>query len=282
MHPTTTIASSGVDWLTCSAPTDGNGGHLRELGVELLMESAGKGNRVRPFKRGVYYGGGTNHVGVGEYNGRVLVEVTGALADEWWRELVPLAEKVSRIDVQVSVRQQPYDTMLAMRAWQESVLRAGAEGRPPDYDLYARRTKGTTLYIGEGASRYRARLYERWYKEPIDANKDVWRYEVQARRERAVQVADVLARSDDAQTDARALVYSHFERRGVPPIFDPGATVDIPPVPEAPTDKAKSLAWLTRSVRPVIERLAAWGAGEEALRALAVGTIDAQDVGQPS
>lgn len=275
---TTAITSSGVDWLTLSAPVDGNGNHLRELGVELLMDSAKKGNRVRPFKRGTYYGGATNHVGVGEYQNRVLVELSGAVADEWWRELVPLAEKVSRIDLQVSVRQEPYDKMLAMRSWAKSLVRARAEGRPPDYDLFARRTQGSTLYIGQGASRFRARLYERWYKDPIDENVDTWRYEVQARRERALQVAGLLSQQHAPETWTQAFVHQHFDARGVPPIFAAEATAPLPPLPEPSPDRDRSLAWLARTVQPVMKRLDSWGATREALRALGVESNDVEDL----
>lgn len=269
---TTTITSAGIDWLTISAPNDERGLTLRELGVQALIDQAAKGNRVHPFHRGIYYGGTCGGVGVGEHKDRTLLEITGGLADLWAPALLPLAEKISRIDVQVSVRQEPYDHMLALRAWAKSILRARQEGRQPDYDLYARRTKGSTLYIGEGASRFRARLYERWYKEQVPENENVWRYEVQARRERARQVGSLLPKGASALPWAKGYVHSHFARRGVEPIFDGGTAVSLPPLVEGVSDREKTLEWLAQSVRPALSRLEGWGALDQALRVLGVQT----------
>lgn len=277
LQSTTTVLSAGVDWITCSAPEGRQGNLLREYGIELLMRDAQQGNRVGPFHRGVYYGGSTKHIGVGEHGGRTLVEISGALANDEYPELLQLADRVSRIDIQVSVRQEPYDKMLALRAWSKSAVRASQEGRPPDYDLYARRSKGSTLYIGEGASRFRARLYERWFKEPCDENRDVWRYEVQARRERALQVAGLIPPGDEATAWSEAFVHQHFASRGVPPIFDAGATVSLSPLPAPVTDRDKAIKWLAHSVRPVMNRLDGWGALDQALRVLGVETSAADE-----
>lgn len=274
---TSTVQHVGIDWITCSAEEGRRADLLREYGIELMMRHASEGNKVGPWKRGVYVGGGTKHVGVGEWRGRALVEVTGRLADDEWPELVALADKVSRIDVQVSVRQQPYDKMLAIRQWAKSLSRATAEGKRPDYDLYARRGQGSTLYIGEGASRYRARLYERWYKEQIDENKDVWRYEVQARRERAVQTASLAAASGEPTRWMAGFVHQHFARRGVAPIYDAGDVSRPESLPQPQTDDDRSVKWLARSVAPVIRRLSAHGDMSRWQVALGIADTDAQE-----
>ena len=274
---TTELTSAGVDWLTVSADGDGQGDELRRYGIELMMADAAKHNTVRHFKRGPYAGGGTRHVGVGEWHGKTLVEVTGRAADVVWPDLLPLADRVSRIDLQVTVRQDPYDKNLALRQWSQSLVRTRAEGKPPQYRLIAGRGEGSTLYIGRGASRYEARLYERWWKEKIDENVDSWRYEVQARRERAQQTADLLSASAVPRAWARDFTWQHFVKRGVAPIYRPEGACEVAPLPEPETDEQKQLRWLSRGVRPVIDRMNARGSTDKWRTALGLPPIGEPD-----
>lgn len=270
-HSTASVQSVGVDTLTCSAGEDGNLDHLRELGVDLLMRSAERKNRVGYFKRGPYVGGQTRQIGYGEHNGRGLVELRGELAREWWPEVLPLAGKVSRIDVQVTVRQEPYDSDLAWRAWEAARTLAKMEGRPPRYTLWADASRGSTLYVGRLGSRFLGRLYEKGKEDPKGGWGDSWRYEVQARRERAEQVAAELGGASEREATMAALVHSHFGNRGVAPIFDPGKPFALAPLPPEATDTAKSLTWLAKSVAPVIQRLYSAGEYDAALKVLGIG-----------
>ncbi len=272
MEYTITPVSVGIDWLTVTAKQGEDRDRLLERGVDLLMEDAKNGNRVRPFRMGRFYGGKAKHVGVGQWDNRVLVAVGGALADDVAPELLALSQNCSRLDLQVSVRQEPYDSDLARRTWEESRAERLIEGRPPQYDLYARRGEGTTLYVGSGKSRYLARLYERYAKTHEDQDLHVWRYEVEAKRERAQQAAQLWQESQDPRLFTEGYVYSHFANRGVAPIFQADNPFTPPPLPERGTDAARSLAWLRASVKPALRRLDAWGETEAALRALGLAT----------
>lgn len=275
-HSSASVLSVGVDTLTASAGEDGNLAHLRELGVDLMMRSAEKGNRVGYFKRGPFVGGQTREVGYAEWKGRGLVELRGATAREWWPEVLPLAGKVSRVDVQVTVKQEPYNEDMAILAWFRAARRARREGRPPRYTLWADAAKGSTLYVGRLGSRFLARLYEKGKEDPKGGWGDSWRYEVQARRERAVQVADELGNAADPGTRMASLVASHFESRGVTPIFRSVDGTALPPLPPDETDAAKSLRWLAASVAPVLVRLEAMGSYDAAIKALGIGrTLEA-------
>lgn len=280
MESTTAEVGVGVDWITVTAAHDPQARLLRELGVELLMDHAKGGNKVRPFKMGPYYGGCTARVGVGDHEGRALVALNGQLSNEWWRELLVLSTGCTRLDLQVSVRQVPYDPWMAVATWTASTQARAQEGRPPQYDLYARRGQGSTLYIGDGSSRYLARMYERFPKTKEPADFEVWRYEVEAKRERAEQAAALLACSDDADGFTRRYVHQHFDRRGVTPIFSVDTPLEVPPLPPETPDADRSIAWLAASVRPVLRRLGGWDRTKDALAALglAANDLDWQDV----
>ncbi len=279
MEYTITPVSVGIDWLTVTAKEGEQRDRLLERGVDLLMEDAALGNRVRPFRMGRFYGGKARHVGVGQWDNRVLVAVGGAKADAVAGELLALSQNCSRIDLQVSVRQEPYDADLAKRTWEESRAERLIEGRPPQYDLYARRGEGTTLYIGSGHSRYLARLYERYAKTHEEADRDVWRYEVEAKRERAQQAAELWQGASDPRLFTEGYVHAHFANRGVTPIFPADEPFTPPPIPERGTDATRTLAWLRESVKPCLRRLDGWGEGDAALRALGITPSEDDDDG---
>lgn len=269
-HSTTRVRSVGVDTLTCSAPWEGGIFSFIDLAQGLQREEASLGSKVLPFKRGSYRGAQTRHVGIAFKPGRVLAELRGNWAYLYWPHMTERAEKVSRIDVQVSVWQEPYDHDMALRLYLGERKKAEQRGRPSTFRMQGESDGGTTLYIGQGASRYQARLYERWYKEQADENKQVWRYEVQCRRERAQQMADLLVGASEPYILASSIVHQHFCKRGVAPIFTPTGRIDVAPLPKAASDKEQSLRWLGASVAPALDRHKAWGSYDQAVRALGI------------
>jgi hypothetical protein len=280
MQYTTELVGVGCDWITATAKDEPNRSSLLRLGVNLMMEDAAKGNKVGPYKMARFVGGHSKYVGVGEWEGRVLVAVAGRAALDTWPMVAELAQNVSRIDLQVSVRQHPYDRQLAIRTWMESTAARDIEGKPAQFDLYARKGEGSTLYIGDGSSRYLARLYERYPKTREAHDLGVWRYEVEAKRERAAQAAEMLRVAVDPAETCYAYVHQHFAKRGVLPIFPPGISLDIPPLPREQTDDDKSLRWLGKSVRPVLQRLDRHGLRDRMWLAIAPTSNDDSESGQ--
>lgn len=267
---TTQIKSAGVDTLTCSAPVVEDRSDLYAVGRILVEQEAKSGSKIAPFKRGPYRGFQSQHAAWGLARGRALVELRGKMAHEWWLAAASLADKVSRLDVEVSVWQQPYDHDMALKLYLGDREKATQRGRPSKFRMQGESDGGTTLYIGTGGSRYQARLYERFYKTHLDDERDVWRYEVQTRRERAMQVANLARGARELQPFVQGLVHQHFARRGVDPIFTPQDAVSVAPLPEPETDRAKSLDWLAHSAAPALARHRAWGSYPDALAALGV------------
>lgn len=264
------VLSVGIDTLTCSVPWEGGANSFIDLALYLQRDEATHGSKVTPFKRGAYRGENSKHVGLAFKPGRVLAELRGPLAHEFWPHFLDRAEKVSRIDLEVSVRQEPYDHQMAVRIWQAERDKSRPVGKPAKARLQAEDTGGSTLYLGTGASRYQARLYERFYKTHLEDDRDVWRYEVQARRERAQQAADLLRTAGDPLPLVQAAVHRHFLIRGVPPIFGSGADLELRPLPRPTTDEARSLNWLGTSVAPALRRHRAWGSYDRAKHALGI------------
>lgn len=268
MEPSAVVRSAGVDWLTVSAHDSPKREQLREWGIEAMMADAAPGNTVGPFALRGWKGGGTRHIQVGEKRDAVIVRLMGGIALDTWKAAYGLSDHCSRIDIQTTVEQQPFDKDLAVECWANASETRTRTGRRPQLDLYARAGRGATLYVGDRASRLFARLYDRYAKTGLEADRNQWRYEVEAKRERAEQVAALLAARDDPGALSAALVFDHFDSRGVLPIFDPGDCFHLPGLPPEETDDDRSLRWLKSSCRPVLTRLHAHGRGEDLRRSL--------------
>lgn len=269
-HLSTTIRSAGVDTLTCSAALREDGNPLLDMAYQLMLDEVAHKSKLSRFQRAVFRGYQSTHVGWGVSRGRLLVELRGNAAYQHALTAISMAEKVSRLDVQVSVFQHPYDHDMALNIYLGAREKAAQRGRPSTFRMQGESDGGTTLYVGSGASRYQARLYERFYKSHDKAEKDVWRYEVQTRRERAMQMAGILQQSPDAIPTIQGAVHGHFARRGVVPIFDPQAEVRVEALPESETDRERSLRWLGSSVAPALDRHRKWGSYQEAMQALGI------------
>lgn len=262
----------GVDTLTCTAPWNADGDQLVDLAKALMEDERAHGSKVMKFSRAVFRGQQTRHVGWGQHDERVLLELRGSYAHDWYDVALQLAHRVSRLDLEVSVCQEPYDRELAYRLYFTKDDEARERGRPASWRLEGTAGGGTTLYIGKGASRFQARLYEAEYKHRGEGLENCWRYEVQARRERAVQMASLIRVSDDPGAWAAACVHQHFAKRGVTPIFSSGDLAQVAALPKAETDRERSLRWLATSAAPALRRHRAWGSYEAAKAALGIHT----------
>jgi Replication initiation factor len=265
---TTEVVQVGVDWITVSAERGPKAELLNEYGARLIGLEQGRAQRVYEASSHGLAGLRTRHAGWLWNLDRVVVELHEHLAHDQWADAAELSDNCSRLDVEVTVRQEPFDRQLAIREWDDSLHRRTEVGKEPYYDLYARRRGGNTLYIGTGASRYKARLYDKGRESRSPVYKDCWRYEVQARRERAVQMAERLRESADVDADVVGLVHQHFASRGVVPIFDPRAVATLRPLPRPASDAERSLAWLESAWKPTIERLSQWNVAKEAWKRL--------------
>lgn len=274
MHHTTSVLSAGVDWLTVTATEGKQRDLLREYGIELMIADARSGNRVYPFRLRGYEGGGTKRIQVAERGPSVLVRLMGNIADDEWPEALALAQSCSRIDLEVSVRQEPFDRDMAINTWMAAKHLADAEGKPPRLDLYARKNEGSTLYIGDRSSRFFARMYDRWAKTKDDDDKGVWRYEVEAKAERAVQMAWLLQQATSPQRLTAGFVYDHFARRGVRPIYECDDPFTPPALHRQETDAEGALRYLRRVANPMLARLQGWGRLDDGREALGLPRAD--------
>lgn len=94
-----------------------------------------------------------------------------------------------------------------------------------------------------------------------------WRYEAELKGSRATQAAALLRSADVVDLAIRGLVYSLYTDRRIPVEWSPEApAIKLPP--STRSTRMKRLAWLSKLVRPSVQRLVADGQLVAVIKAL--------------
>ena len=113
---------------------------------------------------------------------------------------------------------------------------------------------GLTCYGGSASSEIRMRIYDKGAESGDAPPGELWRWELQLRRKKAVGYAKALDSAPSRQSAVASLVHGHTSRLGLrTPDIPLGAAV-IPAV-DTSTDSSNTMRWLAEGVRPSIERL---------------------------
>ena len=258
------VIGVGVDWITATAPPDWPDARLLEEGDRLLalMECQGIEPKERLAHGYAIRQAGPVSCGIGDQG--ALVTVSGGAAAGAWHRLVPVARRVTRLDVQVTCRPAPPDPYLMhdhLRECQEWRKRRRAK---PNLKWWGEGDQYRTLYIGAQTSESMARIYDKGAESGEEEYADAWRYEVQTRTPLAGRLASVLWALPEREAAVGMYVSEYFRRRGMYPRFD--ATGTLPRVASGKPrgDNERRLKYLYDVIRPMILGLVDEGRGAEA------------------
>ncbi len=209
-------------------------------------------------------------------DGRFIVILAGATAGDFWREIVPVACKVTRLDLAVDLyAEKPIDAVknaarLVMSKAYETNRKYTVFGSMAGGSK--RRSSGDTLYIGSRQSAAYGRLYDKGLQTKMSKPGKWFRYEIEYKDYAASQAAKA---AWDVGTEGlskwiRKAVYDWFEKRDVVPVFLPDRDVPSFHVRSfvRATTLEKKLLWLSCQVRPTVKYLIENGLRDEAIEAL--------------
>lgn len=268
MDSSTHIIEAQPDWLTVTSGAPDNQSTLHLWGILLLEWERSRAQKVVPWRAHRFQGLQAGSVRWGWSDTRFLLETSGKLAAAAFDSIMPLAGKVTRLDVQVTAQAGEDSAGLAEAAWQGACDAPPRRGKPGYVSRFLDNKTGDTVYLGSPTSLTRARLYNKHAESPTEYPSGAWRYEVQCRGEAGMALAHSLATATDWQLDTRRYVHTYFQRRGVSPAFA-AAELRLPPVSGHQRGEVKRiLDWYSTQVRPTLGRLIECGYGEQALSAL--------------
>ena len=244
----------GIDWITCRA--DGNPGaqDAYALARQLQEVATLSGDRLRDWGTHGYTGKSTKHCRWGVKGEAVLVELSGHLAEDHWRQLYPHADAVNRLDTKVDLRFPTPVPGLAQAAYAAPPIPLGRNLPAIAKSLYTGSAGGETCYVGSMGGRRLGRLYDKSAESPRDTPPGVWRYELQERRPYSDVASSTLYGSGDVRSAIAAYVHGFFARHGVYPRFT-AVSLDLPGVPRrSASDLSAWKHWAIEQVLPGVRR----------------------------
>lgn len=266
--PALVSTHAGVDFLTCTIRGHSVQGRVSEAAYAMMQGEIDEGARPRLWSNYGYEGWYIKGLRWGRRQQDDLLSLSGEWARDNWEFFVPLANNVSRMDLQVSCRLRDPDAELAARIYGDILKRARAKPLPRTYTLVTSVDGGDTLYVGRRSSVQMGRMYDKGLQSQEKQFENSWRYEVEYKGQLAGRVANLLKISEGASKDVCALVHTWFEERLVAPIFEahsPHLEVDIS---KRRTSDEALLAWLSQQVGPSVRRLLERNKRAEVLAAL--------------
>lgn len=268
MDYTSAPLESRIDWVTFTASKPPARQHFWNLGLELVKLAAAPDLPIRRWKWKGYDGQHAQGVTLGRRDDSDILQLSGPFADEHFDLVYSHADNVTRIDLAVTVKVEG-DVSGIIDAHQREVLKWKQEKpRTLTVGCIYDEGKPATLYLGQRVSDLFCRIYDKHLESGRPDYEGCVRYEVEIKGAPAERTSAWLYSAGNRASCIRDGVYKHCVQRGLTPRFgglDGAVRINtIRPV----SDADSRLAWLSASVRPVVERLLAADRADAVIAAL--------------
>ena len=273
---TGTVIEAQPDWLTISVHNPAGVERMGALATVLQDAEKAAGNRERKYRMMGYEGTlvgrvafGTRDIGAGE------LRLSGDMAALAFDEAIPLADRITRMDIAVTWRgdapfpQLGMRDLVAAKRFHATHTRSGQPNYRGDAD------GGFTLYIGDRGSEYFYREYNKEAEERHSAGKDYdgrydrcWRFEVEMKASIPWLVMKRMLAAPDRDAFCQGYVHQYMTKHGLVPPFDAAGGQQLVPGFRRKSDAESKLNHLTKNVRPTVEWLRKNGRHSDTLKAL--------------
>jgi hypothetical protein len=282
---TSRVISSACDYLTATVRPGSNAVTLRSRAAAWLQSRVSDGYTDKPWVWQGYVGRVVDGLTYGDRDTDTIIRLSGPLAAKHANTCQTWADNVSRIDVQVTIQ----DSDLT-RDWARSCFHLAQKDKRIQSgmtrsSLTVNTPSGATCYLGSRSSDRMLRCYDKSAESEGVYPPGTWRFEVEYKRGRALNVARQLGCSMFKPWLVAEVVQKAFA--------DYGIAIPVPPIqsgwrdtsPREPTNDERRLEWLRTSIRPLITSLAerydwltlidAIGLGDAAANAPFLAELDA-------
>jgi len=271
-----TVIEAQPDWLTLSIHNPTGVERMGALATILQDAELAAGNRKRKFQMMGYVGTivgrvayGTRDVGAGE------LRLSGDMAALAFDEAVPLADRISRMDIAVTWRSDTPMPKLGMRDLVAAKKYHAAHPTSAKPGYRGDSEGGFTLYLGDRGSEYFFREYNKEAEERSTAGKDYdgrydncWRFEVEMKSSIPWLVMKRMLAAPDRDAFCQGYVHQYMTRHGLVPPFDAAGGQALVPGFRRKSDAESKLNHLTKNVRPTVAWLTKNGRLDDVRKAL--------------
>jgi DNA relaxase NicK len=276
-----TIIEAQVDWLSCSFASEEKSQRAHAWAYSRARREHREGYRELPFRLMGYEGWAVGRIRFGTREDMAFLQLSGLLAEEYIAEMVAAADRVSRIDIAVTVRLPEPDQFLGESTYAQACNWRAANPTSAMPWLMQDDDGGCTAYVGHRTSDRFLRVYnkEAEAQKSEDAKgkrhyKACWRYELECKGTVALAMAREVVASSFRPQFITQQVWRFCTRHGIEPVFRSDQDAELVPGFRRRSDYQSRLSWLKRSVNPAILSMLEVGDRADIIEALGLGGPD--------
>jgi hypothetical protein len=249
------VISSGIDWITATAPKGTKGTLLALSAHRWRDEHEQEGHHVKTWEWNGYQGSTMDSISVGERHDGTIVRLAGELAKTRGARVIDLASHVSRLDVQVTTMEREPWRNHALTARHVASLDRRVSSGMCALTYVDSGPRGVTVYIGSRSHTRFYRIYDKSAESHGLHPVGTWRFEVEYKGDRAGRVGEELRRCNATAEACRSIVDGAFRDYGIGLPCGPLPRNWRDTSPREETNDEKRLKWLETTIAPAIERL---------------------------
>jgi len=269
------VQDIGVDWITATSKQRDCDSGLHGFGRFLVQESADAGNKLTSWRMSGYRGLAAGGAAVGMRGDGCVVRLSSAFAAVYWNQVVDLASKVTRIDLQVTTKMEYPGTKAVARAYRQMKRAPKAKGKPPKFKLWVGPSGPEALMLGVRQSNRFGRCYDKGLESGLPEFENCLRAEVEYKGSQATSNAGALSVNENPNCYIADQVSLFLKNRGIRiPWHQYGVrgaavnTIDNPRAHYFTDNPLRSLWWFDKCVRSSVERLCKAGMRDEVINSL--------------
>lgn len=272
------VIESQLDWLTAGWNEGPAADRAEAWALAQQAAEARAGGRPIPFALMGYQGTTVGRVRFGRRSDAALLQLSGDLAERHADDVLGSAERISRVDLAVTVRLAHPDGFLGEETYAQACNWRDLHPTSAIPSLVQDDDGGSTAYVGRRSSDRYLRVYNKEAEcRARDDKKEAahylrcWRYELEVKGSPAFGSVRLACAAADRSTFLQSQLYAYCVEHGITPAFIP--THDAPLVPgfRRRSDAETRMAWLRRAVNPAILNLLEVKDRADILEALGLG-----------
>jgi len=268
-----TLISAGVDWITAVALEEVSSLKLSLLASTLMRHQVEIGNLKRAWGMAGFTGFAAGQVQFGMRGDETILRLSSGTAEMHWKQLYRESDRVTRIDVQATLRTKLEPRDVIQTHWDEARIDSGKHKRGPSVSLVTSNDGSDTCYLGKRSSCIFGRIYNKGIESKLAEYKRCVRYEVEYKGKASILLARRLAQASSSRSLAVEYIHSFLLTRGVVSPFSSSALHQLI-VSRTRTDTLRRLEWLRKQARGSANVIVTQGMGAELLKALGLEIDD--------
>lgn len=275
------VMEAQLDWLTAGFDVGAKADRAEAWAFARAQAEKRSGEREKPFALLGFSGWTVGRVRWGRRADAALLQLSGQLAEDYATTILAKADRVSRVDLAVTVRLAERDDLLGESTYAQAENHYDAHPKTAIPSIIQDGAGGCTVYVGRRTSDRFLRVYNKAAEsiaggDPIAIARypNCWRYELECKGSAARPAALAAVRALDRAAHLQQYVYDYATDHGIRPAFGAVGNRVLEPGFRRRSDYGTRLAWLQRSVNPAILAMLEVGDRAEILDALGLGTAE--------